>query len=187
MTAELHSTTFKVKRDIANGIRIMAALKGESVADLAQEAVARILAFHDQPSFTVEHRSNNIGRRSTTLREASEMILRSRPEKNEALPTRIPTKAAKTLSKLAPRINSTMAHLAEAGARKLLEEGGPDIAKAIAGLSGEDAHQRAMAAVSKIVSGELTEAQFRKIDVIGANAGAKQSLSRRRTKTPSKD
>lgn len=186
MTAELHSTTFKVKPEVANGIRIMAAIKGQSVADLAQEAVARILTFHERPSFVVAPKTHRIGRRSTTLKEASEMVLRSKPERNEALPTRLPVKAAKDLSKLAKQIDSLMNHLAEAGALKLLEEG-PEIAKAVAGLSGKRAQRRAMAAVGKIVSGELTEEQFRKIDVIGANAGAKQSLSRRRVKAVPKD
>jgi len=178
---QLHSTTFKVRPDIGNGLRVMAAINGDSVADVAQQAVSRILRYHRRNTSAVNRPASRGGRPGTSIQQAANAIMRSKQTKNEAIPTRLTSETAKELAELAQELGTQMSHLAEQGALHLLRKG-PEAAKAIARLSGDSAYERTYEALQQVAEGSLSEDEFKHLDVIGANAGAKAALSRRRSK-----
>lgn len=153
-----HNTTFKVKPEISNGIRLMAAVNGRSVAELAEEAVARILSVHSRPVRRLPEKKG-VGRPAATIEQAAAAVMRSRPTRNEAIPTRIAVEAAHELDVLAKELSTQMNHLAERGALYLLDDA-PAVARAIAGLEGKRAYQKAFNAVRDLATGKISPEDF---------------------------
>lgn len=166
-----HNTTFKVKAGIGNGIRLMAAVNGTSVADLAEEAVARILEYHSRPVRRLPEKKARVGRPGASIEQAAAAIMRSRPGRNEALPTRLAPEAAEELDRLADELGTQMNHLAEQGALHLLRKG-PRIARALAGLDGEGAEKEAYATVGELATGKITVDTFAETAGLPKNAKA---------------
>lgn len=156
MTTELHVTTFKMAPRIGGGLRMLAAINGKSVADLAEEAVRQILQAHGRETAPPAPKART-GRPGPTIQQAAQSVLKLKPTRNDTIPTRIEAKTAQELADLAKEIGKGLGDLAEEGATLLLKRANTDFVRHVAGLDGASSYKAAIAQVEKIAAGEQAE------------------------------
>lgn len=155
----LKSTTLKMPSRVGGGLRMLAAINGESVSQLAVNALHKILEAHGAPTAEPTATKNPTGRPGPTVQQAAAAVLKLRPSRKDAIPTRIETADAIALADLAERIEASLGDLATEGAILLLKRANTDFVREVAGLSGEQRYMTAMERVQSLAAGNAyTEA-----------------------------
>lgn len=146
------ATTIKFPPALGAAVRLLAAINGLSAAELVEDAIRDYVIKNGKvaPKIT---RKNGAGRPPQSVQEAAVAITRLRADKKDSIPTRLHHKTYRAFDRLTARRGLLMNEKVSDTILEIVAKSNIPVVKEVAGLSGYDAHNAALAQVVNVANG----------------------------------